>query len=94
MLSVHRVVQQQFRNKLESVSGPAFSNAFRNCAKLLLEAFPKQVNGLSLRKKWPQCEEFINHVLSLCRHFEAYNMLTKHDGDFTEFVECLTSAAW
>jgi hypothetical protein len=63
----------------------------RISSTLLLEAFPKQINGLSLRNEWPRCTMYIQHVLSLVKHFEVF---PRHPGEYQHLAECLSNAAW
>lgn len=91
MVSVHRVVQLEYRKSLDD---QCRRESLQLASKLLLEAFPKQVNGLSLRREWPQCVMYIQHVLSIINHFKAYEMSPEYPGEFADLAVCLSNAAW
>lgn len=90
-VSVHRVIQLEFRKSLDDEYR---RQALKLASKLLLEAFPKQVNGLSLRLEWPQCVMYIQHILSVINHCKAYQVSPEYPGEFVDLAVCLSSAAW
>lgn len=90
-VSVHRVIQLEFR---KSLGDEDRRQALKLASKLLLEAFPKQVNGLSLRREWPQCVTYIQHILSIINHYKACQVSPEYPGEFFDLAVCLSSAAW
>lgn len=71
-------------------------DAFKTAAFLLLEAFPKQVNGLSLRNKWAQCTMYmyIQHILRLVSLYKELKYSLRYPEQFLDFARCLSNAAW
>jgi len=90
-LSIHRVIQLEFRKSLDEDTR---RKAFRLASTLLLAAFPTQVNGLSLRKEWPRCVLYIQHITTLAKHFQVLEVLPSYPGEFLDFAMCLSNAAW
>jgi hypothetical protein len=88
---MHRVIQMEFRNTMETETLREF---IKLSSTLLLEAFPKQINGLSLRNEWPRCAMYVQHVLSLISHFEKFSLYSQYPGEFQHLAECLSNAAW
>ncbi|KAF2807032.1 TPR-like protein [Mytilinidion resinicola] len=90
-LYVHGVIQVEFHSTL---SVEERRESFMTAAKLLYEAFPKLVNGLSFRHVWKQCESFASHVVALCQFYETEKCKSRSDNEFDELVKCLDSCAW
>jgi hypothetical protein len=90
-MSVHRIIQLEFRNTLSPEAQKQF---ILITSRLLLEAFPKQVNGLSLRKVWPRCEAYIKHVIALARMYEELGLEVQSPREYSDLTECLSNAGW
>lgn len=89
--SIHRIAQLQSGNTMSQEGQLA---AFKTAAFLLLEAFPKQANGLSLRSKWSQCTMYIQHILRLVSLYEELKYSPRYPEQFLDFARCLSNAAW
>ena len=91
MLSIHRLTQEAFKNWLGTERRRHY---WLLTSQLLNEAFPKLVNGLSMRPKWPTCKAYIAHVLILCRRYEEEKFTPERQEDFDQFLELSTSCGW
>ena len=90
-MSIHRVLQAVYRDRL----GPdGRYQGFIDSARLLLEAFPKQIAGASLRNQWATCAKYIRHASALAMRYNEYKFEAQKPGDFDDFVELLTNCAW
>ena len=90
-LSLHRLIQVEFCNTL---SGGERNAAFLAAASVLNAAFPKQVNGGSLRNEAEQCKNHIQHVLILCAQWQTYKFGSDCKGQLGPFTQLLTNAGW
>jgi hypothetical protein len=92
MLFTHRLTQYEFR-KHESfaVRKDIF---FRLAFALLHTAFPKQIDGLSMRKDWDRCKAYVDHVLILCAHWQTYKFAPEVGDQFNDFTKLLANCAW
>lgn len=69
--------------------------SFKTVSRLLLHAFPKQVNGRPLRKRWATCKQYIPHALALTARVPEYQFTpAKDSGSFDNFTELMTNCAW
>ncbi|RDW67055.1 hypothetical protein BP5796_09804 [Coleophoma crateriformis] len=91
LMSVHRTIQMEFRQRMNQVELLDF---FDTAARLLLASFPKLVNGVSLRTRWPVCNQYINHVLTLSKRIQEHGLTDPTQTKFENFVECASSAVW
>jgi len=91
MFNVHRLIQEEFRNYIGRERRQA---SFVSTSKLLNLAFPKLVNGLSMRPSWPQCKLYAAHVLVLCARYEEDKFEPKVENEFSAFLELSTSIGW
>ena len=65
---MHRLVQTQFRYFIE---GEGRQRAFWDAASLLLEVFPHSGGRLGqLYAQWAQCRLYLQHVLTLAKHYK------------------------
>ena len=90
-LSVHRLIQYEFRQHMKTDGRRKF---FQLAFQLLYEAFPKQVNGASLRNEEQQCKLHIDHVLQLCVQWQSYQLRPERPGEYMYFTKLLTNAGW
>jgi hypothetical protein len=91
MMSVHRTIQTEFRQRMNKSQ---LLEVFNTAAHLLLASFPKLINGVSLRTRWPICNQYIKHVLALSRRIQEHKLMDPTHTRFENFVECASSAAW
>ena len=69
VLSVHRMVQTQFRSFMKPTERQA---AFGHAATLIWRVFPKESGtNLQLYNKWETCEKYVQHVLHLKDAFKT-----------------------
>jgi hypothetical protein len=69
--------------------------AFENASKLLLDAWPRAYSGQRVSDQWPQCQMFIQHVLSLNEHY--LNDAKKGERNYkgtVEFAELMSHVGW
>ncbi len=88
---MHRVIQWEYRYSLDD---KLRREAFKLTSTLLLESFPKQVNGLSLRGSWDQCARFIQHVQVLASFYDKFRLSPTAPGEFLHFVQLLSNTTW
>lgn len=88
---VHRLLQQQFRDWLGEERR---ETAYYNAARLLFEAFPKQVNMQTLHPFWPTCKQYIQHVASLGGNILKYKYNDLPWSRLETFVMLSSNAAW
>ncbi|AEO66791.1 uncharacterized protein THITE_2128795 [Thermothielavioides terrestris NRRL 8126] len=65
-ISVHRLVQSEFRYHLKTT----LQQRFQDASQLVYHAFPKQVFGRTFRPHFQECATLIQHVYSLRDHAE------------------------
>lgn len=94
---VHRVLQQEFRRwqNARSLRSGAESSRDSVClaAKLLVETFPRQINGETLRPRATICEQYIQQAVALCDR-QRQDKITPQGDDLEPLVELLTNCAW
>ncbi|KAF2759934.1 hypothetical protein EJ05DRAFT_315492 [Pseudovirgaria hyperparasitica] len=90
-ISIHRLIQREFRNFM---SIDQLYSSFLDSATLLHKAFPKQINGNSLRNESVQCKKYIEHALFLCRQWQTYKFKPRTPGDFLTFTRLMTNCGW
>lgn len=90
--SLHRLVQAQFEYYMDHGERQV---AFENASKLLLDAWPRAYSGQRVSDQWPQCQMFIQHVLSLNEHYlkDAKKGERKYKGT-VEFAELMSHVGW
>jgi hypothetical protein len=69
--------------------------AFENASKLLFDAWPQAYSGQRVSDQWPQCQMFIQHVLSLNEHYlkDAKIGEGKYKGT-AELAELMSHVGW
>ncbi|KAF7904611.1 hypothetical protein EAF00_001945 [Botryotinia globosa] len=87
MLYIHRLIQEEFRNW---IGRDGRYVAFRSTSRLLSIAFPKLINGLSMRPVWPECKLYAAHVLILCARYEEDRYEPKTEVEFEAFLQLST----
>ena len=86
---VYRLVQEQFRDWL----GPTRREiAFVNAARLLFEAFPKQILMRTLHPFWPTCKKYIQHVAYLAQHVRKLKFSNLPRDQLETFTQLLSNA--
>jgi hypothetical protein len=70
------------------------SHCWQTTSVLLNDAFPKLVNGTSMRLKWPTCKKYIAHVMSLCARHGHADFQGNFQQDVSAFLELSTSCGW
>jgi hypothetical protein len=85
------MIQMEFRQRKDEFE---LLEVFDTAAHLLLASFPKLINGVSLRTRWPVCNQYIKHVLTLSGRIQEHKLADPTYTKFESFVECASSAAW
>jgi hypothetical protein len=67
---------------------------FQAVSQLLYTVFPKQVNGISMRKEADQCKEYVQHVLVLCALWQAYKFRSEIEAEKNALVKLLANCGW
>ena len=89
MLSVHRLIQYEFREHL-TAAGQYI--AFREAAIIPHMAFPQQKKGFAPFDHWIVCESLVGHVQVLCERFRELDAI----GDLeyvSDFVHLTSDAS-
>jgi hypothetical protein len=94
---VHRVLQQEFRRWQNNRSDRDGTESSRDsvclAAKLLVEAFPRQINGETLRPRATICGQYIQQAVALCDRLKQ-DKITPRGDDLEALTELLTNSAW
>lgn len=90
-LQIHRLIQEEYRFWLTSERR---YQCFVIAAKLLRDAFPKQIKGGPLRNEWNMCKKYIQHAIALCDRWREFKFTSQRLGDFLNLTELLTNCAW
>lgn len=94
-IHIHRLIQFEYARHLRQNSAKCSAKeCFLAAARLLYDAFPKQITGGSLRNEGEQCKKYIQHVLFLCAQWREHNFEPDYEGQFTHFTKLLTNAGW
>ena len=90
IISVHRVVQEAFFyvNRAER------QDAFTAAARLIYDAFPKQVNGRPLHSAWERCERYIQDAIYLADRYTEFGKIKALVSPPPELRWLLMNAAW
>ncbi|KAM5367170.1 hypothetical protein ACJZ2D_010160 [Fusarium nematophilum] len=89
--STHRLVQKEFR----SFSGEGERReAFTLASYLLNCAFPTLAIGQPMRKNWPVCKIYAQHVLALCAASRESKFWSVVKGEFETFAILCTRCSW
>lgn len=90
IISVHRVVQEAFFyvNKTER------QDAFTAAARLIYDAFPKQINGRPLHSAWERCERYIQDAIYLADRYVEFGKIKDPVKPPPELRWLLMNAAW
>ncbi|KAI0105430.1 hypothetical protein GGR51DRAFT_519311 [Nemania sp. FL0031] len=90
-LTIHRLVQDACRRPW---SPEQWQAVFEQAVSLVSRVFPRQVNGASMVRFYPDCKKYDSHVTSLARHFKS-SLQTLHPliGSL-EFSETLAHCGW
>ena len=91
LVYTHRVIQQGFRNTMRPEDR---RETLKLVSKLLLNSFPRLINGISLRKHWPSCQTYIQHIIFLSELFDDFKLEPRHPREFEDLTICLASASW
>ena len=90
-ISVHRVIQLAYR---ESLPRNQRASVFDDASRIMFAAFPKFVNGLSMRDDWEECQKYAKHVTVLARRFDEYQLEAQNLSHARDFCLCLAACAW
>ncbi|KAE8443926.1 hypothetical protein EG329_001236 [Mollisiaceae sp. DMI_Dod_QoI] len=90
-MSIHRIIQSVYRDRMTHEER---YRCFLTTSTLLLEAFPKQVNGESLRQEWAVCRRFEQHAFALVVRYREFDFKPQSPGDFLDFTQLMTNVAW
>ncbi|KIW96826.1 uncharacterized protein Z519_02217 [Cladophialophora bantiana CBS 173.52] len=80
--------------KRNAINGQLSIRAFDEASKLLSNAFPKLVNGISLRKAWAECEIYAEHIMVMSKRFKQYDLKVSEVENANNFCLCLAACAW
>lgn len=70
-LSIHRLVQSQYRYFLSEADPPGIQEAFDDTTRLLYERFPQVNKQGQLFDRVHICQLYAQHVSSLKNHYDA-----------------------
>ncbi|KAI1427346.1 hypothetical protein F5Y12DRAFT_792364 [Xylaria sp. FL1777] len=93
-LSIHRLVQFEFGYFLEKQDPQQRQLAFEYAAKLLCQAFPKQIKGRPMYLVWSTCQQYYSHIISLGKHYMNSSPGLKKLRPTREFCEAISNCAW
>jgi hypothetical protein len=91
LISVHRLLQDEFCRWLGAQRRETY---FLAGAQLLVNLFPRQINGQTLRGQTEQCRKFIQHALALSARQQQYKIAKDALAKLESFVELMTNCAW
>ena len=91
VISLHRLIQKAFLFSLEDIER---QRVFEATVKLVNSAFPKQINARPLLDRWPECQKYVQHALTLAETFHKNKSSRVPIQTLPELGELLKNCVW